>query len=62
MKNNTKIILSLFIISIALFQPIQNFYFEQVRLNQENYIRNYIDNNNYDYKEVKKLQKQLRQD
>ena len=62
MKNTTKIILSLFIISIALFQPIENFYFEQVRLNQENYIRNYIDDNNYDYKEVKKLPKKLRPD
>ena len=62
MKNITKIILGFFIISIALFQPIKNLYFEKLRLNQENYIRSYMNNNTYDFSEIKKLPKKLRPD
>ena len=62
MKKIIYIALSIVILITVFFQPLQNIYFENIRLNQENFIRNYMIDKTYNYKEVKKLPKKLRPD
>ena len=47
---------------ITLFNPVQNFYYEQKRIGQEKFIRNFMEENSYKVSEVKKLPKKARPD
>ena len=62
MKKIIHITIVFIILIITLFNPVQNFYYEQKRIGQEKFIRNFMEENSYKVSEVKKLPKRARPD
>ncbi len=62
MKKIIHITIVFIILIITLFNPVQNFYYEQKRIGQEKFIRNFMEENSYKVSEVKKLPKKARPD
>ena len=61
MKKITYILLAVLILTIS-FEPAKNIYHENKRIQNEQFINNYIEKNNHNYYEVKKLPKKARPD
>lgn len=61
MRKITYILLAVLILTIS-FEPVKNTYYENKRIQNEQFINDYLEKNNHNYYAVKKLPKKARPD